>query len=179
MGRGLAASSPRTPPPPRPFGLRPYRLCCVVPQHPENTALDCTADLVGQLNGIGHKGMLQVDAPLVENFWLRHWFPVSSDGEFFLLARVSPTCSATSVNPRAPEVGARSHAASRICTATSAPTCRVDSAVLSMSRNHATTGQNTSIIGITIPATRFRPDRRLLVVGFRISCWLRIPRVSK
>jgi len=31
---GLAASSPRTPPPPRPFGLRPYRLRCVVSQHP-------------------------------------------------------------------------------------------------------------------------------------------------
>ena len=33
-GGVLAASSPRTPPPPRPFGLRPYRLCCVVLQHP-------------------------------------------------------------------------------------------------------------------------------------------------
>jgi len=33
---------------------------------------DCTADLVGQLNGNGQKGMLQIDAPPVENFWLRH-----------------------------------------------------------------------------------------------------------
>jgi len=33
---------------------------------------DCTADLVGQLNGNGQKGMLQIDAPSVENFWLRH-----------------------------------------------------------------------------------------------------------
>jgi len=29
--------------------------------------------LVGQLNGNGQKGMLQIDAPPVENFWLRHW----------------------------------------------------------------------------------------------------------
>ena len=36
------------------------------------TFFDCTADLVGQLNGDGQKGMLQTDAPLVENFWLRH-----------------------------------------------------------------------------------------------------------
>jgi len=37
VGRGLASSSPRTPSPPRPFGLRAYRLCCVIPpssQHP-------------------------------------------------------------------------------------------------------------------------------------------------
>ena len=27
------------------------------------------ADLVGQLNGNGQKGMLQIDAPPVENFW--------------------------------------------------------------------------------------------------------------
>jgi len=30
------------------------------------------ADLVGQLNGNGQKGMLHIDAPPVENFWLRH-----------------------------------------------------------------------------------------------------------
>jgi len=36
------------------------------------TFFDSTADLVGQLNGNGQKGMLQVDAPPVENFWLRH-----------------------------------------------------------------------------------------------------------
>ena len=36
------------------------------------TFFDCTADLVGQLNGNGQKGMLQIDAPPVENFWLRH-----------------------------------------------------------------------------------------------------------
>jgi len=36
------------------------------------TFIDCTADLVGQLNGNGQKGMLQIDAPPVENFWLRH-----------------------------------------------------------------------------------------------------------
>jgi len=34
---------------------------------------DCTADLVGQLDGNGQKGMVQIDAPPVENFWLRHW----------------------------------------------------------------------------------------------------------
>ena len=33
---------------------------------------DCTADLVGQLNGNGQKGMLQIDALSVENFSLRH-----------------------------------------------------------------------------------------------------------
>jgi len=27
------------------------------------TLFDCTADLVGQLNGNGQKGMLQIDAP--------------------------------------------------------------------------------------------------------------------
>ena len=37
------------------------------------TFFDCTADLVGQLNGNGQKGMLQIDALPVENFWLRHW----------------------------------------------------------------------------------------------------------
>ena len=37
------------------------------------TLFDCTADLVGQLNGNGQKGMLQIDAPHVENSWLRHW----------------------------------------------------------------------------------------------------------
>jgi len=36
------------------------------------TLFDCTTDLVGQLNGNGQKGMLQTDAPPVENFWLRH-----------------------------------------------------------------------------------------------------------
>ena len=30
------------------------------------TFFDCTADLVGQLNGNGQKGMLQIDAPPVE-----------------------------------------------------------------------------------------------------------------
>ena len=35
------------------------------------TFFDCTADLVGQLNGNGQKGMLQIDAPPVENVWLR------------------------------------------------------------------------------------------------------------
>jgi len=37
------------------------------------TFFDGTADLVGQLNGKIQKGMLQIDAPPVENFWLRHW----------------------------------------------------------------------------------------------------------
>jgi len=37
------------------------------------TFFDCTADLVGQLNGNGQKGMLQIDSPPVENFWLHHW----------------------------------------------------------------------------------------------------------
>ena len=41
------------------------------------TFFDCTADLVGQLNGNGQKGMLQIDAPPVENFWLRHWCPLA------------------------------------------------------------------------------------------------------
>jgi len=36
------------------------------------TFFDCTADLVGQMNGNGQKGLLQIDAPPVENFWLRH-----------------------------------------------------------------------------------------------------------
>ena len=36
------------------------------------TFFDCTADLVGQLSGNGQKGMLQTDAPPVDNFWLRH-----------------------------------------------------------------------------------------------------------
>jgi len=36
------------------------------------TFSDCTADLVGQLNGNGQKKMLQIDAPPVENLWLRH-----------------------------------------------------------------------------------------------------------
>jgi len=36
------------------------------------TFFDCTADLVGQLNGNGQKAMLHIDAPTVENFWLRH-----------------------------------------------------------------------------------------------------------
>ena len=36
------------------------------------TFFDCTADLVGQLNGNGQKGMLQIHAPPVDNFWLRH-----------------------------------------------------------------------------------------------------------
>jgi len=39
------------------------------------TFFDCTADLVGQLNGNGQKGMLQIDAPPVENFWLCHCYP--------------------------------------------------------------------------------------------------------
>jgi len=33
------------------------------------TLFDCTTDLVGQPNGNGQKGMLQIDAPPVENFW--------------------------------------------------------------------------------------------------------------
>ena len=37
------------------------------------TFFDCTAQLVGQLNGNGQKGMLQIDAPPAENFWLRQW----------------------------------------------------------------------------------------------------------
>ena len=37
---------------------------------------DCTANLVGQLNGNGQKGMLQIDAPFVEIFWLRHCLSV-------------------------------------------------------------------------------------------------------
>jgi len=36
------------------------------------TFFDCSADLVGQLNGNGQKGMLQIGAPPVENFWLCH-----------------------------------------------------------------------------------------------------------
>jgi len=33
-GEGGCSVLPKNPTPPRPFGLRPYRLCCVVPQHP-------------------------------------------------------------------------------------------------------------------------------------------------
>jgi len=44
------------------------------------TFIDCTADLVGQLNGNGRKGMLQIDAPSVGNFWLRHWKQVIAPG---------------------------------------------------------------------------------------------------
>ena len=43
------------------------------------TFFDCTADLVGQLNGNGQKGMLQIDAPPVENFWLRHCMSVTTN----------------------------------------------------------------------------------------------------
>jgi len=46
------------------------------------TFFGCTADMVGQLNGNGQKGMPQIDWP-VENFWLRHWgkhFPAISAG---------------------------------------------------------------------------------------------------
>jgi len=38
-GEGARRVLPRTAPPPRPFGLRPYRLCCVVPQHPRKYIL--------------------------------------------------------------------------------------------------------------------------------------------
>jgi len=44
------------------------------------TFFDCTAHLVGQLNGNGRIGMLQIDAPPVENFWLRHWKQVIAPG---------------------------------------------------------------------------------------------------
>jgi len=37
------------------------------------TLSDCTADLVGQLNGNGQKGILQITHPPVEKFWLHHW----------------------------------------------------------------------------------------------------------
>ena len=40
------------------------------------TFFDWTADLVGQLNGNGQKGMLQIDALPVENLWLRHCYQV-------------------------------------------------------------------------------------------------------
>ena len=33
-GEGARRVLPKNPTPPRPFGLRPYWLCCVVPQHP-------------------------------------------------------------------------------------------------------------------------------------------------
>jgi len=36
------------------------------------TFFDRTADLIGQLNGNGQKGMLQIGAPPVENLSLRH-----------------------------------------------------------------------------------------------------------
>ena len=42
------------------------------------TFFDCTADLVGQLNGNGQKGMLQIDAPPVDNFWLCHCVDVQT-----------------------------------------------------------------------------------------------------
>ena len=37
------------------------------------TFFDCTADLVGQLNGNGQKGMLQIDADLLQ-IWLCHCY---------------------------------------------------------------------------------------------------------
>jgi len=40
------------------------------------TFFDCTADLLGQLNGNGQEGMLQIDALPVENLWLRHCYQV-------------------------------------------------------------------------------------------------------
>jgi len=43
----------------------------------------CTAaDLVGKLNGNGQKKMLQIDAPPVENFWLRHCMFVHNGEEY-------------------------------------------------------------------------------------------------
>ena len=36
------------------------------------TFLDCTADLVGQLNGNGQKGILQITHPR-RKIWLHHW----------------------------------------------------------------------------------------------------------
>ena len=50
------------------------------------TFFDCTADLVGQLNGNGQKGTLQIDAPPDEYFWLRHW-------QMALEHMVSTTCT--------------------------------------------------------------------------------------
>ena len=43
------------------------------------TFFDCTADLVGQLNGNGQKGMLQI----VQNFWLRYCPQTGSSGPFW------------------------------------------------------------------------------------------------
>jgi len=54
------------------------------------TFFDCTADLVGQLNGNGQKSMLQIDAPPVENFWLRHWPPPLMRATVAMLARCEP-----------------------------------------------------------------------------------------
>ena len=46
------------------------------------TFFDFTADLVGQLNWNGQKGMLQIEAPPVENFYsyataIRHLSPIT------------------------------------------------------------------------------------------------------
>ena len=38
-GEGARRVLPKNPTPPRPFGLRSYRLCCVVPQHPPKIIL--------------------------------------------------------------------------------------------------------------------------------------------
>jgi len=51
------------------------------------TFFDCTADLVEQLNGNGQKGMLQIEALPVGNFWLRHWYSA------LLVERVAPLSS--------------------------------------------------------------------------------------
>ena len=46
------------------------------------TFFDCTADSVGQRNGNGQTGMLQIDAPPVENFCLCHWLSTKSPRRF-------------------------------------------------------------------------------------------------
>jgi len=67
------------------------------------TFFDCTADLVGQLNGNGHKGMLQIDAAPVENFWLRHWpSPFSVTSRQGALLDFDTPLSPTAALPQSP-----------------------------------------------------------------------------
>jgi len=67
------------------------------------TFFDCTADLVGQLNGHGQKGMLQIDAPPVENFWLGRW-----RGAAWCSLTSDDTCTAACTG-RAPSLDTHTH----------------------------------------------------------------------
>jgi len=59
-------------PPNLQLALTPLKIHNFFRRYDVMALFDCTADLVGQLNGNGQKGMLQIDALPVGNFWLRH-----------------------------------------------------------------------------------------------------------